>query len=211
MPQQLLSCFCLYLLLEPNGSNTVSGYLLSGPFPVNSCQLLSAPANSHQLLETPVGVSSISLSLISWTHFTYSDVFQCFSFLGLSCKSCSSDPEFVAFLLKLLSGVFAQYVTPSHLSHVIPLTCLLFLRCVSGYFMMSLNMPLCLCFPSPCISVLELSLSCSEFLLIVLPDKLLVYKQLPCTLLASGLILLYFYLTPILAPVHSDSGSTCLG
>ena len=41
---------------------------------------------------------------------------------------------------------------------------------------MSLNMPLHLCFPSPCTSVLELSLSCSEFLLIVLPDKLLVYK-----------------------------------
>ena len=55
-------------VLEPNGSNTISGYLLSGPFPAISCpdpflpspvrtlpcQLLLAPANSHQLLETPV-------------------------------------------------------------------------------------------------------------------------------------------------------------
>ena len=49
------------------------------------------------------------------------------------------------------------------LSHVISLTCLLFLRCVSGYFMMSLNMLLRLCFPSPCTSVPELSLLNPEF------------------------------------------------
>ena len=57
-----------HLVLEPNSSNTVSRYLLSGPF----------PAISGQLLLTPVGVSFISLSLISWTHFMYSDIFRHF-------------------------------------------------------------------------------------------------------------------------------------
>ena len=54
-------------LLEPNGSNTVSRYLQSGPFPAFSGHLLWSPVNSHQLLETPVGVSFISLFVISWT------------------------------------------------------------------------------------------------------------------------------------------------
>ena len=56
------------LLLEPLGSNTVSRYLRSGPFPAFSSHLLWSPVNSHQLLETPVGVSFISLFVISWTH-----------------------------------------------------------------------------------------------------------------------------------------------
>ena len=54
-------------LLEPNGSNTISGYLQSRPFPAFSGHLLWSPVNSHQLLETPVGVSFISLFVISWT------------------------------------------------------------------------------------------------------------------------------------------------
>ena len=55
------------LVLEPNGSNTVSGYLRSGSFPAFSGHLLWSPVNSHQLLETLVGVSFISLFVISWT------------------------------------------------------------------------------------------------------------------------------------------------
>ena len=55
-------------LLEPNGSNTVSGYLRSRPFPAFSSHLLWSPVNSHQLLETPTGVSFISLFVIPWTH-----------------------------------------------------------------------------------------------------------------------------------------------
>ena len=55
-------------VLEPNSSNIISGYLLSEPFPVSSGHLLSTPVDSHQLLDTPVGVSSISLFLISRTH-----------------------------------------------------------------------------------------------------------------------------------------------
>ena len=57
----------LDFMLEPNGSNTVSGYLRSGPFPAFSSHLLWSPVNSHQLLETLVGVSFISLFVISWT------------------------------------------------------------------------------------------------------------------------------------------------
>ena len=34
-------------LLEPNGSNTVSGYLRSRPFPTLSGHLLWSPVNSH--------------------------------------------------------------------------------------------------------------------------------------------------------------------
>ena len=41
---------------------------------------------------------------------------------------------------------------------------------------MSLNMPFAYVFHSPCVSVLELSLSFSEYLLTVPPDRLLVYK-----------------------------------
>ena len=48
-------------LLEPNGSNTVSGYLRSGPFHTSSGHLPSSPVGSYQLLETPTGVSFIFL------------------------------------------------------------------------------------------------------------------------------------------------------
>ena len=48
-------------VLEPNGSNTVSGYLWSRPFHTSSGHLPSSPVGSHQLLETPVGVSFIFL------------------------------------------------------------------------------------------------------------------------------------------------------
>ena len=54
-------------LLEPIGSNTISGYLWSGPFPTFSGHLLLSPVDSHQFLETPVGASFISLFVISWT------------------------------------------------------------------------------------------------------------------------------------------------
>ena len=43
-------------------------------------------------------------------------------------------------------------------------------------FRMSLNMPFAYVFHSPCVSVPELSLSFSEYLLTVPPDRLLVYK-----------------------------------
>ena len=104
-----------YDMLEPNGSNTVSGYLLSGPFPAISCPdpSLSTPVGSCQLPSTP-GNSSRSfihfpcllyLGLVLCTP-TFSNIFRCFSFLGLTYNSCSSDPDFVAFLLNLQSGVF---------------------------------------------------------------------------------------------------------
>ena len=53
---ELLPCFFKQgtgmddvIMLEPNGSNTVSGYLLSGPLPVISHQLLPTPINSWKL------------------------------------------------------------------------------------------------------------------------------------------------------------------
>ena len=53
------------MLLEPNGSNTISGYLQSRPFLTFSGHLLLSPVDSHQLLGTLVGVSFISLFVIS--------------------------------------------------------------------------------------------------------------------------------------------------
>ena len=66
-PQSPAHLLYFWWLLEPNNSNTVSRYLQSGPFPTFSSHLLLSPVDFHQLLETPVGASFISLFVTSWT------------------------------------------------------------------------------------------------------------------------------------------------
>ena len=111
----------------------------------------------------------------------FSYILRCFSnhFLFWTLMSShSSDPDFVAFLLNLQSGVFSWYVTLSHLSHVISFTCLVFLHLVSGYLCDVTWYAVWLCFHSPCISVLVLCLSFTAHVNMgISPDNL---GPMPC-------------------------------
>ena len=163
-------------MLEPNGSNTLSG--ISGPD-----FALHLQANSGRSLH----LVSCSPVLDFWTFVPF-PVPLFWTFVSCSCSPIRTFDIFGCSHLPLL------------LSYVIPLICLMFLCFVSDSLVMCTSYAASLMFPFVCVHMdlthvplWSISYRTPSFSLFVIHDKPFVFEYLSLYSLTSGLILLYFY------------------